>query len=474
MTHAQIPLSLIWLRNDLRLHDNPALNAALKHGNCIAVYIREPQKSSTRARDWWLHHSLGNFKNALAQHNIPLVFMQGDATDVLPQFVQEQKIDHIFWNRRYTPEGIDIDTQLKEKLNATSFRGNLLLEPWEIKNKTGSFYKVFTPMWKDLQTRNIPDPVNFIARQQNTPKVRSTFTCVLDDLKLIDDSKNWHHALEKCWHIGEDAALKKFRIFLTERILHYKDNRDYPHIDATSRISPHLHFGEISVRDIWAQLAAFEQAHNLEGHDQTLCFKSELAWREFSYQILYNYEDIDQKAIKPAFDTFPWQSKTDTLKKWQHGQTGIPIVDAGMRELWHTGSMHNRVRMIVASFLTKNLLIPWQEGAKWFMDTLVDADEASNSASWQWVAGCGLDASPYFRIFNPVTQGEKFDSDGLYVKKWIPELKNLDKKYIHQPWTAPKADLALAGVELGKTYPLPIIGLKSSRERALKAYKHIT
>lgn len=465
--------SILWLRKDLRLHDNPALNSALTHGQTVAVYIKEPSNTKTEARDWWLHHSLISLEKSLKEKNIPLVFMQGNALDLLPKFMEEQNADHLFWNRRYTPEGIETDTQIKEQCAATSCMGNLLIEPWDIKNKTGGFYKVFSPMWKDLQTRDIPKPCALAKNAQEWANIHSKYTCTLDEFKLIDTTKTWHHAFAEKWTVGEPAALEKLKNFLEDKVESYKDSRDFPIKEATSELSPHLHFGEISPREIWAQTEAFEHANNLVGNTQIHHFKSEVVWREFSYQILFNYKQIDTQPIKENFAQFPWAESEKTLTSWQRGRTGIPIVDAGMRELWHTGTMHNRVRMIVASFLTKNLLVPWQEGAKWFMDTLVDADEAANSASWQWVAGCGLDAAPYFRIFNPVSQGEKFDADGAYVKKWVPELAKLDKSYIHKPWEAPSFDLQLAGLTLGKTYPNPLVDLKKTRARALEAYQEI-
>ena len=465
--------SLIWLRNDLRLHDNPALNAAITHGTTMAIYIREPQKTPTEARDWWLHHSLISLEKSLNNIGIPLVFAQGHAADVLPTFVNEQNIEKVFWNRRYTPEGIEIDKQLKETLNATSFTGNLLIEPWEVKNKQGKHFQVFTPMFKELMKRDIPAPEALLPTQQEIFTVKSKHTCTLDDFKLINHSKTWHENFAHHWQVGEHAAQEKLSNFLNTRIRTYKQGRDFPTSESTSTLSPHLHFGEISAREVWTHVCVYEDAHDLINDEQTTCFKSELAWREFAHQQLYFYENLDTQAIKETFNNFPWQEENDTFKRWTTGQTGIPIVDAGMRELWYTGTMHNRVRMIVASFLTKNLLQPWQNGAKWFMDTLLDADEAANSASWQWVAGCGLDAAPYFRIFNPVTQGERFDENGDYVKKWVPELKDLDKKYIHQPWFSPAFDLQLANIHLGKTYPHPMVDLKKTRERALEAYQHI-
>ncbi len=470
--------NIVWLRDDLRLQDNPALQSACDRGETIAIYIKEPNDTKTEARDWWLHHSLNKLQTALKNVGVPLVFAEGNACNILPQFIEEQNASAIFWNRRYTEKGIKTDGEIKTKYKDSkvlcqSCMGNLLFEPWEIKNKQGGFFKVFTPMFKELLTLKTPKPVPFTQPKEMRERVQSTLTCTLEELNLINSNKIWHKSFEPHWEIGEAAAEIKLQKFLEEKITHYKKGRDFMSDNSTSTLSPHLHFGEISPRTIFDEIEAFALSNNLENHEGIQCFKSEIVWREFSYQQLFHYEQIEQKPINEKFKGFPWELDAEKFTAWKKGLTGIPIVDAGMRELWQTGIMHNRVRMIVASLLTKNLLIPWQEGAKWFMDTLVDADEAANSANWQWVAGCGLDASPYFRIFNPVTQGEKFDTDGTYVKKWVPELQDLDKKYIHQPWEASEFDLKLAGVELGKNYPKPIINLKASRERALEAYAFV-
>lgn len=470
--------SIVWLRNDLRLQDNPALNEACTRGEVLAVYIQEPSKTKTQARDWWLYNSLQKIEQKLKEQGIPLTYLRGEADKILPKFMKEQNASAIFWNRRYTEGGMQTDSNIKSLYKDTeiickSCRGNLLLEPWEINNKQGKFFKVFTPMFKELMTLHIPSPEKFSPPQIKRERIQSSLNCSLKDFNLIDTGKTWHKNFEPLWTVGEDGAQSKLQKFLEEKVLTYKDARDIPIQSATSTLAPHLHFGEISPRDIWEQIKAFELQEQKEGHSDIHCFKSEIVWREFSHQQLFHYNKIDQKPINEKFKGFPWEADKKKLTAWQKGQTGIPIVDAGMRELWQTGTMHNRVRMIVASLLTKNLLVPWQDGAKWFMDTLLDADEASNSANWQWVAGCGLDASPYFRIFNPVTQGERFDKEGKYVKKWVPELKDLDKKYIHSPWEASDFDLKMANIELGRTYPTPIVNLKTSRERALEAYNHV-
>lgn len=471
-------MHIAWLRNDLRLQDNPALLHACAQGNCVALYIKEPNNTKTEARDWWLHNSLEKLEVQLESHNIPLIYKTGNAEQVLQDVLNTGDIQGVYWNRRYDPQGIktdtDVKTQLKEQgIKCESFAGNLLKEPWEVKNKAGGTFRVFTPMCKTLKSMDIETPIAFTPPAQKKVTTQTLKSQTLKSLELINTHKDWHQQLHPYWNIGEEAAYQKLIKFLEDKVEKYRQRRDFMAKEATSQLSPHMHFGEISAKQIWQTILAFEQANDIIENEDIECFKNEVIWREFAHQQLYTYKEIDTQPINEKFNNFPWGEDKEYLKAWHKGQTGIPIVDAGMRELWHTGYMHNRVRMIVASFLTKNLLIPWQEGAKWFMDTLVDADEASNSASWQWVAGCGLDAAPYFRIFNPVTQGGKFDKEGEYVKRWVPELQNLDNKYIHKPWEAGDFDLRLAGITLGSDYPKPIVNLKTSRERALAAYQHI-
>jgi deoxyribodipyrimidine photo-lyase len=345
------------------------------------------------------------------------------------------------------------------------FGGNLLVEPEKICNKQGGSFQVFTPFFKTLQQSDlirkpIPAPSNMIPYDGTIKSDK------IDDWELLPTKPNWAKGFE-FWEIGETAARKKLDSFISTKIAQYADGRDFPAVNTTSLLSPHLRFGEISPAQIWEKVNfEFKNVPN----DNYQKFLSELGWREFSYHLLTTYPDMANSPIKAQFAAIEWDNNQSLLEAWQSGKTGFPIVDAGMRELWRTGYMHNRVRMIVASFLIKDLLIDWRHGEKWFWDCLLDADFANNPASWQWVAGCGMDAAPYFRIFNPTTQSQKFDANGEYIKRWLPELRKLSAKYIHDPATAPKEILNNAGIVLGKTYPLPIVSHKSARERTLCAY----
>ncbi len=469
--------SIVWFRQDLRIHDNPALyHAAKSKAPLILVYILDDETTwqPGAASRWWLHFSLQNLMQDLEKkYQATLILAKGSAKVELERIIKQYKVNAIYWNRCYEPDYIARDTLIKKSLfdkgiDVHSFNGALLKEPWEITNKSKLPFKVFTPFWKTLQQESIrdilPSPGKFSAIETNQG-------LSLEDLNLLP-SIPWDGGLKTHWQPGEKAAKDKLKRFLEGPAKGYKSLRDHPGIVATSKLSPHLHLGEISPVQVWhAAIAAKESKASL--HTDLHHFLSELAWREFSTHLLYHFPALPEKAYKSPFDDFPWEPNKKHLIAWQKGLTGYPIVDAGMRELWHTGWMHNRVRMIVASFLIKHLLQPWQAGEAWFWDTLVDADLANNAASWQWVAGSGADAAPYFRIFNPILQGEKFDKTGDYVKKWVPELAQLDAKYIHQPWEAPAEILKKAGITLGKTYPLPIVEHDIGRKRALAAYKKI-
>jgi deoxyribodipyrimidine photo-lyase len=473
--------TIVWFRQDLRLQDNPALKYALDNGNIIPIYILDitsAQEESGNASKWWLHHSLQSLSDSFSTFGHKLHIFVGNPLHILQDLLKQTGANSIVWNRCYEPYAIERDSKIKEyfqglKVSVKSFNSNLLFEPWTIFNKQGSFFKVFTPFWKHCLMQTPEVVVDSIAVLQSSKTISPSINSLeLNDLNLLPKKPDWSGGLKESWKPGEPEALNKLKTFLQNHIDNYKHDRDFMDQVGTSRLSPHLHFGEISPRYIWTackELLTF-QNENIESIHS---FLSEIGWREFSYHLLYHVPTLTDQPIQPKFNAFPWKDDEILLNKWQKGKTGIPIVDAAMRELWHTGYMHNRARMIVASFLTKNLLIPWQNGAKWFLDTLVDADLASNSVSWQWVAGCGVDAAPYFRIFNPVSQGEKFDPKGDYVKKWIPELSSLDIPYIHQPWKAPLDVLEKKYIILGKTYPKPIIDLKESRNLALSAYKHI-
>ena len=466
--------AIVWFRQDLRLCDNPAFAEACRHHHfIIPIYILDEVSTQLGgAQRWWLHHSLTALDAGLKKMGLRLCLRQGNALTILKQLVQDHRIEAIYWNRCYEPTAIERDTLVKKffqtgHVHVASTNASLLHEPWQITNKAGHFFKVFTPYWRAcLQQMNIPEPL----RLSQTPKALEADSESLTRWKLLPTKPNWAQAFGQYWQPGEEGARTKLADFLDIHLKGYSASRDEPAKDSTSKLSPHLHFGEISPWEIWraVETVKLDPTCDLKSIER---FLSEIGWREFSHHLLYHIPSLPNANFKPAFNTFPWKNDADFLKRWQEGKTGYPIVDAGMRELWHTGYMHNRVRMIVASFLTKDLLIDWRLGASWFLDTLVDADLANNSAGWQWVAGCGADAAPYFRIFNPVLQGEKFDPDGAYVKQWVPELKSVDARWIHKPWMAPQDQLGLC---LGIDYPNPMIDHHEARKKALLHYQQIS
>ena len=462
---------IVWFRRDLRIADNPALSEAVATGRpVICLYILETEKSRDLggASQWWLHHSLNSLARDLNAIGAKLILRKGQAFRVLDMIIEDTGAQSIFWNRRYDLEPRETDSAIKADLTqrgltVKSFRANLLSEPWTVTTKTENYYKVFTPYWRRAQeTLDTSDP---LPAPQTIKQYKGELkTEALEALSLCPASPDWGSKMSPHWTIGSKGADKALKQFLDGPVADYPDDRNRPDKeDGTSKLSPHLAFGEISPKQIW---------HACKGDlDKARKFLAEIGWREFSYVLLYHNPKLATENFKPAFDAFEWNMDDAYLARWQKGQTGYPFVDAGMRQLWQTGWQHNRVRMVTASFLIKHLLIDWREGEKWFWDTLVDADPASNAASWQWVAGSGADASPYFRIFNPFTQGEKFDPKGDYVRKFVPELKELPNKFIHRPWDAPEDVLTKAGVKLGENYPEPIVDHKKARERALDAYK---
>ena len=465
-------VTIHWFRQDLRITDNPSLYAAAKQGTVLPIYIFDTENagkySSGSASNWWLHHSLSALNKSL---NESLSVYRGDPIKILAKLIETHRITGVYWNRCYEPWRVARDKKIKndlKKLNidVQSFNGTLLWEPWEISKKDGTPYKVFTPFFRkgclQASTPHMPFPQLGDMRLLCDEKNKTT----IDDLSLLPKIP-WHKQLEPYWQIGEQAALKKLRKFLNKGLVNYKEGRNFPAKENVSRLSPHLHFGEISSHQVWYAAEQQERSDDLDH------FQSELAWREFSYSLLYHFPDLPKKNLQAKFDHFPWSENDEALIRWQQGQTGFPFVDAGMRELWQSGYMHNRVRMVVGSFLVKNLLLHWYHGERWFWDCLVDADLANNSASWQWIAGCGADAAPYFRVFNPITQGQKFDASGEYTRRYVPELKDVPDKYLFNPWEAPASVLQQAGVYLGKNYPEPIVDVKLSRERALNAYQSI-
>ncbi|MFT5219750.1 MAG: deoxyribodipyrimidine photo-lyase [Planctomycetota bacterium] len=467
------PITILWFRQDLRLSDNPALAAALACGHVLPIYILDDENAGNWAMGGaslgWLHRSLESLNQSL---DGKLNFFRGDAVSIIESLCREQAVAAVYWNRCYEPWRIARDAKIKSMLQASnieagSFNGSLLWEPWTVSKKDGSPYQVFTPYYQK-GCRAIAPPREPILMPTTASFVDPvTGAVTLQQLALIG-SGDWQRPLLEQWQIGESAAQHKLDQFCRSGLTDYRKGRDFPALASTSMLSPHLHFGEISPQQIWQRIEQ-ESTHNHS--DNPAHFQRELGWREFSYYQLYHFPELPDQAFKAKFARFEWLDDSTGLQQWQKGQTGIPIIDAGMRELWQTGYMHNRVRMLVASFLIKNLLVHWRHGARWFWDCLLEADLASNSASWQWCAGSGADAAPYFRIFNPVLQSGKFDPDGDYILRFCPELQRLPKRYLHCPWEADAAVLAEAGIKLGRDYPEPIVELKSSRVRALDRFK---
>ena len=475
---AQPPV-IVWFRDDLRLADHPALHAALRTQQpLVCVYVMDDGSNGVRppggASRWWLAQSLRALAADLSAHGQRLILRRGAAASVIPALAQDSGASAAFWTRRYDQPGIAIDNQVIERLKTLGLSGGtcpggLLAEPHRIANQAGAPMKVFTPFWKRLLA--LGDPRKPLPAPQALPPPVNMSSEHLDDWRLEPMHPDWAVGLRECWSVGEAAARVRLSDFLDD-IKGYKDHRDRPDMLATSRLSPHLRFGEISPNEIFHTARFAAEAGRANGAD-TGKFLSELGWRDFSHYLLHHFPDLATKNFNARFDAFPWRDDSAGLRAWQRGLTGYPVVDAGMRQLWHTGWMHNRVRMVAASFLIKHLLIDWRHGERWFWDTLVDADPASNSASWQWVAGSGADAAPYFRIFNPVLQGEKFDPHGAYVRQWVPELAGLPDSLIHKPWRASPLELVEAGVALGTTYPAPIVDHDTARQRALDALRTI-
>lgn len=464
--------SIVWFRQDLRLADNPALAHAASKGAVLPVYILDESAEARAiggASRWWLHHSLA----ALAVSLGGLVILRGDPRDHLPKLARETQAQCVCWNRCYEPYAIARDTQIKRRLtrdgiDVASFNGSLLFEPWTVQTKDGGPYKVYSRWRACLQLPlEVPQP----APRVEVAKT-DEFGVRLDDLGLLPVKPNWAKGFEQEWTPGEDGARERLEAFLDDGLNGYADLRNRPDLPHTSRLSAHLHFGEISPRQIWAAATACAEADKASRKD-TEKFLAELGWREFSYHLLYHFPELPDRNWRREFDAYPWTADTKHLAAWQRGKTGYPIVDAGMRELWATGYMHNRVRMIVASFLIKHLRIDWRRGEAWFWDTLVDADLANNAASWQWVAGSGADSAPYFRIFNPMHQGRRFDPDGAYVRRWCPELARLPDAHLHAPFESPQDVLREAGVTLGVDYPKPVVDHAEARKAALAGYDKV-
>ncbi|EKF20994.1 cryptochrome/photolyase family protein [Nitratireductor pacificus] len=469
---------LILFRHDLRLTDNRALAAAARSGRPLAaVFILDETSEGTRppggARRWWLHHSLKALGEDLGRLGIRLILQRGPMADTAMRLAARLNAGAVYWNRRYDPPGIAADTRMKASLRdagieAESFEGHLLHEPWRLKTGAGGPYRVFTPFWRALQQSIEPHAPADRPHRLNAAD-HDVASDPLDQWELLPSKPDWSGGLAAQWTPGEAGARERLDAFLAGGGTGYDRRRDVLADAGTSSLSPHLAHGEISPWQIWS---ALEAGHELPAGDAQT-FRKELGWREFCWHLLFHNPDLATRNFNRDFDAFPWQRDDKALRAWQRGQTGYPVVDAAMRQLWQTGWMHNRARMIVASFLVKDLRLDWRSGEEWFWDTLVDADPASNPANWQWVAGSGADAAPFFRIFNPVLQGEKFDPDGAYVHRFVPELRNLPKRYIHKPWNATAAALSEAGIRLGETYPAPMVDHGTARQIALDGYRVI-
>ncbi len=451
----------------------------------IPVFIFAPDEEGDwpagGARRWWLHQSLHRLDQSLRDLGSRMIYRVGCTQDHLEQLLDETGADAVHWNRRYEPAVRERDTELKQWLReekhveAESYNGLLLYEPWEIETNAGGPYKVFSPFWRTAQKH--PEPELPMDIPETIPSPGAWPESALLDTLELEPKRDWKDGLADAWQPGEKGGQAQLDRFLDGALLTYKDDRNTPSLLGTSRLSPHLHHGEITSRQAYHAVRRFlsDGRRNIDQEDrkQANHFITELGWREFAYHVLYHFPETPHRPLQDKYADFPWDDNPDGLRRWQKGQTGYPLIDAGMRQLYQTGWMHNRVRMIVASFLVKDLLISWEEGEKWFWDTLVDADLANNTLGWQWAGGCGADAAPYFRIFNPTTQGEKFDPQGKYTRYWVPELAKLPDKWLYKPWDAPANVLKESGVELGQQYPKPIVDHKEARESALAALDSI-
>jgi len=467
--------SIVWFRQDLRLADNPALASAIARGGpVIPVYLWSPDEegewSPGGASRWWIHHALGDLQSALEETGSRLIVRRVDQSLAgVRELIEETGADAVYWNRRYEPCAVARDAEIKSSLRSDglevrSFNAGMLFEPHEIANRSGKPFQVFTPLWKHYETLPVPAPVEVDLAELRAP-AQWPRTCGIEGLELLPKQR-WDRGFYEHWDPTRAAMLGRLQEMQRDgRVPAYLEDRDIPSVDGTSALSPFLHSGQVGVREAWAMLGA--------GEPSRLGLRRQLVWREFAHHLLFHFPETPSRPLRGEFELFPWHEDEAALGCWQRGETGYPIVDAGMRQLWCTGWMHNRVRMIAGSILVKHLLVHWLEGARWFWDTLVDADLANNTLGWQWIGGCGADAAPYFRIFNPITQGEKFDPDGAYVREWLPELAGLPSKFIHRPWELGDLELAGAGVVLGRDYPRPLVEHAEGRRRALDAFARL-
>jgi deoxyribodipyrimidine photo-lyase len=466
--------AIVWIREDLRIENNPALSyASQKHEIVSALYIYNNNNFDNKreAQKWWLSKSLESFKNDLNKFNISLEVLSGDEIEIFSKFKKKDDIT-FYWSKVYEPSVIEKgkkirDIFIKNKVNYKYFKGNILIEFQDVTKNDGTPFKVFTPFWKNAEQKylnKVPTKINKIKKMK---KIFSILSKSINPKEILP-KKNWYKKFEKHWSPSEIEAKKYLKNLIDNKINNYGETRDFPSIDGTSKISPFLKHGQIHVETIWNKC----QEVKVKGKGYRK-YINELGWREFSHSLINYFPEMLKGNLRKEFDSFPWVKNQKHLKLWKKGMTGYPIVDAGMRELYETGWMHNRVRMVVGSFLVKHLRIHWAEGEKHFRNCLVDFNEANNVAQWQWIAGCGADAAPYFRIFNPILQGEKFDKEGLYTKKWVPELINIPNKFLFKPWELEKKYQIELKIIVGKDYPEPIIDHVSARNAALKAFKSI-
>ncbi|MCK8463928.1 DNA photolyase family protein [Aliiroseovarius sp. S1339] len=481
MTDTRGSAAVLLFRDDLRLSDHQALTAAVQAGHrvtCAFIHDANAPYPPGGARRWWLHHALAALSHQISARGGQLVLRSGSAAKALADLITETGARDVYWSRRYTPDEVAADTALKAELAAQgctvhSHAGRYLLEPWQVATKAGTPFRVFTPFWRACRERiratGLGDPLPAPDAIRFTNALPSE---VLEGFDLLPASPNWAVGFDPVWQPGEDGAMARLDAFFDEGANGYAEGRDFPAQPHTSRLSPYLQSGNISPRQVWATLERAEMLGQMSGRDAEK-FRAELGWRDFAAHLLFHNQNLVDTEFQPKFRAFPWQYDQPALTAWQRGQTGYPIVDAGMRELWQTGYMHNRVRMVVASFLVKHLRIDWRAGRDWFWDTLVDGDLASNAASWQWVAGCGADAAPYFRVFNPMTQAKKFDLGGDYIRQFVPEIAKLPDRYLAAPWEAPADVRSKAGVEIGKTYPAPMVDHATARRAALDAFESL-
>lgn len=468
----------MWFRKDLRVHDNPALWEASQRGNVIPIFIwsesEEEDYHGSEASLWWLHHSLVELERKLQELGLKLIYRSGKSLIEINKIINDTDATAIYYNHRDEPISMARDSKINEIMTAKgiavrTFHSNLLRSPYDVKNKQGEPYKVFTSYYRNVLHQEVMRPVPSLTEMKVLKKTINSLS--LEDLNLLPKIP-WDKKFHSYWKPGERGAIQQYKQFVEDGLQYYKSGRDIPSGNNVSTLSPYLTWGNISVRAIWHSLEK-KCSTNPTLENSIDAFKRQLIWRDFAYHQLIHFPTMNRKPLRSQFDHFPWVNKEEDFTRWKNGLTGYPLIDAGMRELYETGIIHNRVRMVVASFLIKHLLIPWQRGYEYFSETLVDYDVANNAMGWQWVAGCGVETAPYFRIFNPILQSKKFDKHGFYIRKWVPELAKLPSKHIHMPGEAPKEVLKDANIEIGSTYPKPMVDHVFARKRALAAFDQI-